>query len=202
MLSEGADFQQVDKVMEAWGLPMGPAYLMDVVGIDTINHCYPVLTNGLPERFSKGDNWPTDIIFKAGRLGQKNGLGYYKYELNEKGKPAKLVDPDVVAMFEAEFGPAKLFDQQEIEDRLMLPMAMEMIHCLEEGIVASPSEADMALIFGVGFPVFHGGICRWMDEQGLGSIVERADKYTQLSELYRPTEKLRQMAANGESFYS
>ena len=147
MLSEGADFQQVDKVMEAWGLPMGPAYLMDVVGIDTINHCYPVLTNGLPERFSKGDNWPTDIIFKANRLGQKNGLGYYKYELNEKGKPAKLVDPDVVAMFEAEFGPAKLFDQQEIEDRLMLPMAMEMIHCLEEGIVASPSEADMALIY-------------------------------------------------------
>ena len=202
MLSEGADFQQVDKVMEAWGLPMGPAYLMDVVGIDTINHCYPVLTNGLPERFSKGDNWPTDIIFKAGRLGQKNGLGYYKYELNEKGKPAKLVDPEVVAMFESEFGPAKLFDQQEIEDRLMLPMAMEMIHCLEEGIVASPSEADMALIYGVGFPVFHGGICRWMDELGLGSIVERGDKYTQLSELYRPTEKLRAMAANGEVLYS
>ena len=56
MLAEGADFQQIDKVMEAWGLPMGPAYLMDVVGIDTISHCYPVLTNGLPERFSKGDN--------------------------------------------------------------------------------------------------------------------------------------------------
>ena len=53
----------------------------------------------------------------------------------------------------------------------------------------------------LGFPVFHGGICRWMDEQGLGSIVERADKYTKLSELYRPTEKLRQMAANGESLY-
>jgi len=202
MLSEGADFQQIDKVMEAWGLPMGPAYLMDVVGIDTINHCYPVLTNGLPARCRQGANWPPGIIFKANRLGQKNELGYYKYELNEKGKPAKLVDPDVVAMFESEFGPTKLFDQQEIEDRLMLPMAMEMIHCLEEGIVASPSEADMALIYGVGFPVFHGGICRWMDEQGLASIVERADKYTQLSELYRPTEKLRQMAANGESFYS
>ena len=78
MLAEGADFQQIDKVMEAWGLPMGPAYLMDVVGIDTIKHCYPVLTNGLPERFVKGENWPTDLIFNADRLGQKNGLGYYK----------------------------------------------------------------------------------------------------------------------------
>ena len=83
----------------------------------------------------------------------------------------------------------------------MLPMAMEMIHCLEEGIVASPSEADMALIYGVGFPVFNGGICRWMDEQGLDSIVERADKYTHLSELYRPTDKLRAMAANSQVYY-
>ncbi len=201
MLAEGADFQQIDKVMEAWGLPMGPAYLMDVVGIDTINHCYPVLTGGLPERFVKGENWPTDLIFNANRLGQKNGLGYYKYELNDKGKPAKLVDPDVVAMFEAQFGPAKMLDKQEITDRLMLAMAMEMVHCLEEGVVASPAEADMSLIYGVGFPVFHGGICRWMDETGLPEICDRADQYTYLSDLYRPTEKLREMAANGESFY-
>jgi len=202
MLAEGADFQQIDRVMEAWGLPMGPAYLMDVVGIDTIKHCYPVLTNGLPERFVKAENWPTDLIFKADRLGQKNGLGYYKYELNDKGKPAKLVDPDVIAMFESQFGEAKMFDKQEITDRLMIAMAMEMVHCLEEGIVASPAEADMSLIYGVGFPVFHGGICRWMDEVGLQEVCDRADKYNHLSELYRPTEKLRQMAANGESFYS
>jgi 3-hydroxyacyl-CoA dehydrogenase/enoyl-CoA hydratase/3-hydroxybutyryl-CoA epimerase/enoyl-CoA isomerase len=201
MLAEGADFQQIDKVMEAWGLPMGPAYLMDVVGIDTIKHCYPVLTEGLPERFVKGENWPTDLIFNADRLGQKNGLGYYKYELNDKGKPAKLIDPDVIAMFETQFGAAKIFDKQEITDRLMIAMAMEMVHCLEEGIVASPAEADMSLIYGVGFPVFHGGICRWMDETGLQEVCDRADRYTHLSELYRPTEKLRQMAANGETFY-
>jgi 3-hydroxyacyl-CoA dehydrogenase/enoyl-CoA hydratase/3-hydroxybutyryl-CoA epimerase/enoyl-CoA isomerase len=201
MLAEGADFQQIDKVMEAWGLPMGPAYLMDVVGIDTIKHCYPVLTEGLPERFVKGENWPTDLIFNADRLGQKNGLGYYKYELNDKGKPAKLVDPDVIAMFETQFGEAKIFDKQEITDRLMVAMAMEMVHCLEEGIVASPAEADMSLIYGVGFPVFHGGICRWMDETGLQEVCDRADRYTHLSELYRPKEKLRQMASNGETFY-
>ena len=201
MLAEGADFQQVDKVMEAWGLPMGPAYLMDVIGIDTINHCYPVLTNGLPERFVKGENWPTELIFNADRLGQKNGLGYYKYELNDKGKPAKLVDRDVIAMFESQFGESKILDKQEITDRLMLAMAMEMVHCLEEGIVASPAEADMSLIYGVGFPVFHGGICRWMDETGLQEICDRADRYTHLSELYRPTAKLREMAAKGETFY-
>ena len=201
LLKEGADFQQVDKVMEAWGLPMGPAYLMDVIGIDTIIHCYSSMIEGLPERYIKGDNWPTETIHGAGRLGQKNGLGYYKYELNEKGKPAKLVDSEAVALLESIAGPAHQVDADEIVDRLLVSMAMEMVRCLEEGIVASPAEADMALIYGVGFPAFRGGICRWMDEEGLQSIVDRGDKYAHLSELYRPTERLRQMAAKGESFF-
>ncbi|MDB3967072.1 fatty acid oxidation complex subunit alpha FadB, partial [Porticoccaceae bacterium] len=201
LLKEGADFQQVDKVMEAWGLPMGPAYLMDVIGIDTIIHCYSSMIEGLPERYIKGDNWPTETIHGAGRLGQKNGLGYYRYELNEKGKPAKLVDTEAVALLETIAGPAQQVDADEIVDRLLVSMAIEMVRCLEEGIVASPAEADMALIYGVGFPAFRGGICRWMDEEGLQSIVDRGDKYAHLSELYRPTERLRQMAAKGESFF-
>ncbi|MFQ3221901.1 MAG: 3-hydroxyacyl-CoA dehydrogenase/enoyl-CoA hydratase/3-hydroxybutyryl-CoA epimerase [Porticoccaceae bacterium] len=203
MISEGADFQQIDKVMEGWGLPMGPAYLMDVIGIDTINHCYPVMMDGLPQRFKKtADLWPTEAVFNATRLGQKNGLGYYRYELNEKGKPAKAVDPEVIAMLESLYGAAKQLEADEIIDRLMVAMAMEMIHCLEEGVVASPAEADMALIYGVGFPPFHGGICRWMDEIGLQEICDRGDRYLSISELYRPTEKLRAMAAKGETLYS
>ena len=203
MISEGADFQQIDKVMEGWGLPMGPAYLMDVIGIDTINHCYPVMMDGLPQRFKKtADVWPTEAVCNAKRLGQKNGLGYYRYELNEKGKPAKEVDPEVVAMLENLYGAAKQLEADEIIDRLMVAMAMEMIHCLEEGVVSSPAEADMALIYGVGFPPFHGGICRWMDEIGLQEICDRGDRYLSISELYRPTDKLRAMAANGETLYS
>jgi 3-hydroxyacyl-CoA dehydrogenase/enoyl-CoA hydratase/3-hydroxybutyryl-CoA epimerase/enoyl-CoA isomerase len=202
MLAEGADFQQVDKVMESWGLPMGPAYLMDVIGIDTINHCYPVMIDGLPERFKKtADVWPTEAIFNAERLGQKNSLGYYRYELNEKGKPGKSVDSDVIAMLANLYGEAKTVDGDEIIDRLMIAMAMEMVHCLEEGVVASPAEADMSLIYGVGFPAFRGGICRWMDEIGLQEVCDRGDQYTSVSELYRPTQKLRAMAANGETFY-
>ena len=203
MISEGADFQQIDKVMEGWGLPMGPAYLMDVIGIDTINHCYPVMMDGLPQRFKKtADVWPTEAVCNAKRLGQKNGLGYYRYELNEKGKPAKVVDPEVIAMLESLYGAAKQLEADEIIDRLMVAMAMEMIHCLEEGVVSSPAEADMGLIYGVGFPPFHGGICRWMDEIGLQEICDRGDRYLSISELYRPTEKLRAMAAKGETLYS
>jgi len=202
LVEQGADFQQIDSLAEQWGMPMGPAYLMDVVGIDTVNHCHGVMMEGLPERFVKtADIWPSEAIFKAGRLGQKNAKGYYKYELNEKGKPTKMSDPDAVKILQDLFGPCRELDQQEVIDRLMLAMAMEMVRCLEEGIVASPAEADMALIYGVGFPPFRGGICRWMDEEGLQSICDRADQYVALSELYRPTDKLREMAAAGKTFY-
>ena len=202
MITEGADFQQIDKVMEGWGLPMGPAYLMDVIGIDTINHCYPVMIDGLPQRFSKtAELWPTEAVFKADRLGQKNARGYYSYALNNKGKPSKAIDETVVQMLADLYGEARLFDADEIVDRLMIAMAIEMLHCLEEGVVASPAEADMALVYGVGFPAFRGGICRWMDEIGLQEVCDRGDKYAHISELYRPTEKLRAMAAKGETLY-
>ena len=105
-------------------------------------------------------------------------------------------------MFASAFGDAKQLAADEIIERLMVAMAMEMVHCLEEGVVASPAEADMALIYGVGFPTFRGGICRWMDEMGLQTICDLGDKYTAVSELYRPTEKLRQMAARGETLYA
>jgi 3-hydroxyacyl-CoA dehydrogenase/enoyl-CoA hydratase/3-hydroxybutyryl-CoA epimerase/enoyl-CoA isomerase len=180
---------------------MGPAYLMDVIGIDTIIHCYSSMTEGLPKRFTPGDQWPTQTIYQADRLGQKNARGYYRYSLNDKGKPSKSVDPEAVALLQSIAGPAHQVDTDEIVDRLLISMAMEMVRCLEEGIVSSPAEADMALIYGVGFPAFRGGICRWMDEEGLGSIVARGDMYAHLSELYRPTEKLRKMAANGGSFF-
>ena len=78
---------------------MGPAYLMDVIGIDTINHCYPVMIDGLPQRFSKtAELWPSEAVFKADRLGQKNARGYYSYALNNKGKPSKAIDETVVQM--------------------------------------------------------------------------------------------------------
>ena len=76
-----------------------------------------------------------------------------------------------------------------------------MNHCLDEGIVDTAIEADMALIWGVGFPPFRGGICRWMDEQGIANICQRADYYSDIAQLYQPTESMRKMATTGSKFY-
>lgn len=202
LLREGADFRQVDKVMEKWGWPMGPGYLMDVVGIDTLAHCYDVMIEGLSERFIKPDSEAAAVMmYNAGRLGQKSGQGFYKYEQDKRGRRVKVVDEVATGMLEKAFGPAKQFDEQEIVDRMMVAMATELVHCLDEGIVASPAEADMAFIYGVGFPVFRGGLCRWMDETGLAQICAAGDKYAHISPLYAPTDSMREKAASGGSWY-
>ena len=203
LIAEGADFQQIDKVMEDWGLPMGPAYLSDVIGLDTIVHCYSVLLAGLPERFVEvKPSRSSQVLFDSDRLGQKNGLGYYRYAKNDRGRPSKQPDEIVIENFRHLYGNAIQFDDSEIVERVMGAMGMEMIRCLEEGVVASPTEADMALIYGIGFPTFRGGICRWLDEIGLLKVCELGDKYASVSPLYQPTTELREKADKGRRLYS
>ncbi|HCP34558.1 MAG TPA: fatty acid oxidation complex subunit alpha FadB, partial [Deltaproteobacteria bacterium] len=94
----------------------------------------------------------------------------------------------------------KMTDQAIIE-RMMLPMLMESSRCLEDSIVENPAEVDMALVYGLGFPPFRGGIFRWADEEGLGRLASAAEQYIELSELYRPTEQILQMVSKGEVFH-
>ncbi len=202
MIVNGADYQRIDKVMEAWGWPMGPAYLMDVVGIDTAVHCFPTMVEGYPERM--GDLCqvsPTRMLFENQRLGQKNGKGFYLYQQDKRGKPGKFVDESVTELFKPVVSAYHQLSDEDIVARYMVPMCIELAHCLEEGIVGSPAEADMAVVFGLGFPAFRGGVFRWMDEMGLARFCEMADRYSSLGKLYEPTPRMREMAANGDSYY-
>ena len=93
LLRDGADFVAVDKVMEKFGWPMGPAYLMDVVGMDTAVHAAEVMAQGFPDRMRHDWKNTTQVLVENQRLGQKNGKGYYVYAPDKKGKPKKSVDP-------------------------------------------------------------------------------------------------------------
>jgi 3-hydroxyacyl-CoA dehydrogenase/enoyl-CoA hydratase/3-hydroxybutyryl-CoA epimerase/enoyl-CoA isomerase len=78
---------------------------------------------------------------------------------------------------------------------------METVRALEDGIVDTAAEADLALLNGIGFPIFRGGALKYIDSMGLDAFVELADKYAHISPLYQPTEKLREMAREGKTFY-
>jgi 3-hydroxyacyl-CoA dehydrogenase/enoyl-CoA hydratase/3-hydroxybutyryl-CoA epimerase/enoyl-CoA isomerase len=94
------------------------------------------------------------------------------------------------------------FSEEEIIARCMVPMATELARCLEEGIVDSAAEADMSLIYGLGFPVFRGGVFRWIDSIGLDKFVEMADKHVDQGKLFEATETQREMAASGKKYYA
>ena len=203
LVRDGADFTQVDKVMEAFGWPMGPAYLQDVVGMDTSHHVGDVLAEGYPDRMGKEFRSALDVMYENERYGQKNGKGFYRYEKDPKGRPKKTPDEAAYKLI-ADVQPngQKDFEEEEIIDRMMLPMIIETARCLEENIVGTAQEADMGLILGIGFPPFRGGALKYADTVGLKAVVEKADRYSALGKLYEPTATMREMAANGQTYYS
>ncbi|WP_447896150.1 fatty acid oxidation complex subunit alpha FadB [Vreelandella sp. GE22] len=202
LVEQGADFQHVDKVMEKFGWPMGPAYLLDVVGMDTAVHANEVMAEGFPDRMAREGKTAIQVMYENDRLGQKNDKGFYAYEEDKKGKPKKVSDDQAYALIKEVAGEQKEFSDDDIIARMMTPLCLETVRCLEDGIVDSPAEADMALIYGIGFPPFRGGALRYIDAMGVDKFVAQAEELAaELGPLYAPTEKLKQMAQNGEFFY-
>jgi len=187
--------------MQQFGWPMGPAYLMDVVGIDTGHHAEAVLADGFPDRMGKIDNNIISVLFEAGRYGQKNGNGFYTYSKDKKGKPVKVIDDKIEGLINSIAKPSTEFSREEIINRMMIPMLIETIRCYEEKIVATVAEIDMGLIYGIGFPPFRGGALRYADSIGMKQLCELADQFSDLGKAYEPTEKMRAMAEQGETFY-
>jgi 3-hydroxyacyl-CoA dehydrogenase/enoyl-CoA hydratase/3-hydroxybutyryl-CoA epimerase/enoyl-CoA isomerase len=202
LIRDGADFVKVDRVAESFGWPMGPAYLEDVVGIDTSHHVGDVLAEGYPDRMAKSFRSAIDVMFEQKRYGQKNGVGFYRYEVDPKGKPKKLAAEDSYKLL-AEVQPngTRDFSDEEVIERLMYPMCIETARCLEEKIVETPNEADMGLILGIGFPPHIGGALKYADIVGLRNFVDKCAKYSALGKLYEPTAHMREMAANNETYY-
>ena len=202
LVIEGAPIEMIDKTMEKFGWPMGPAYLSDVVGLDTARHAGEVMAKAYANRMDGKETSPTELLYQAERYGQKNGKGYYEYTPDRKGRPQKKFNPDVLNVLKPGIkGGAENISGEEIVERMMLPMVFEAVRCLEEGIVDSPTELDVSLIFGIGFPPFRGGLIRYADRLGAAELVASSERYSQLGGLYEAPEMLKKNAADGSRFY-
>lgn len=202
LIHDGADYQAIDAAMEAFGWPMGPAYLQDVIGMDTSLHVIDGIAQGYGERLLPGFKHAVQHMVNEGRLGQKNGVGFYRYDKDPKGRPVKSVDPatrDLLAHLQPD-GPQE-FDAAEIVERIMLPTIIEAARALEEGVADSAIEVDMALILGLGFPRHVGGALKYADWLGASNLLAACQRYQALGGLYRPTEQMVQMAARQQRFY-
>lgn len=203
LIRDGADFERVDLVMEEFGWPMGPAYLQDVVGMDTSSHVFDVILAGYPQRMHLGFKDAVHLMADHGRLGQKSGLGFYRYEKGAKGRPVKKPASDTHTFLETvQPHGRKTFSDQEIIDRLMLPMILEAALCLEEGVVETAAEVDIGLTLGIGFPRHLGGPLKYADLLGIGNLVQRCEHYAALGGGFQVSPKLRASAETGRPFYS
>jgi 3-hydroxyacyl-CoA dehydrogenase len=176
MTLEGATPRQVDGALEAWGMAMGILAVFDMAGIDV----------GVNVHRANADRYPPDpsyyqadlALHAAGRLGQKNGRGYYKYL---PGDRARHDDPEAIQILAdaaKRLGvPQRRHSADEIVERCVYPLINEGIRILEEGIAARASDVDVVWCAGYGFPRYRGGPLFYADAIGLKAVYDGMLKY-------------------------
>lgn len=196
LLQEGAGPREIDKAATAFGMPMGPITLSDVVGLDTSLYAGRVINTAFADRAT--NTRILDELVASGRLGQKSGAGFYSYGKGSRGSD----DPALAALLEKCRTDRRAIGVEEITDRLFLPMLTEASRVLEDGIVREPADVDMGLILGIGFPPWRGGIVRWADSVGMRTVLEKLARYEPLGKRFQPTGQMRKLAAEGKGFYA
>ena len=200
LLEEGSTIKEVDRAATGFGMPMGPIELYDTVGLDVALHAGTVMHNAFPDRVLPSQILP-DMVH-AKRLGQKNGQGFFDYQTDAKGKTKPQPSDDTQKIINTHQSAIRSPQSAiNLTDRLFLPMLLEATRIVEEGIVADVRDVDLALIYGIGFPPFKGGLFFWADAQGAAAIVEKLKPYESLGERYKPTKLLLEHAASGKKFY-
>ena len=194
LLLEGALPQQIDAAVTGFGFPMGPCAMMDLAGLDV----------GWRIRQGRGERaLIEDALCDAGHYGQKTGKGYFRYEA---GSRMPLPDAEVEKIIldaASRLGiNRRPISEEEIVERMVLPMINEGARILEEGIAARPGDIDVIWVYGYGWPVWRGGPMHYADQLGLPHIRDRLRFYADRSgdETLRPAPLLDRLAAEGRNF--
>src|SRR6516165_4528517 len=194
LLLEGALPQEIDAAVVGFGFPMGPCAMMDLAGLDV----------GWRIRQGRGERaLIEDALCEAGCYGQKTGRGYFRYDA---GSRTPVPDPEVeniILEASSRLGiNRRPIGEEEIAERMVLPMINEGARILEEGIAARPGDIDVIWVYGYGWPVWRGGPMHYADQLGLPHIRDRLRFYADRSgdETLRPAPLLDRLAAEGHSF--
>jgi 3-hydroxyacyl-CoA dehydrogenase/enoyl-CoA hydratase/3-hydroxybutyryl-CoA epimerase/3-hydroxyacyl-CoA dehydrogenase/enoyl-CoA hydratase/3-hydroxybutyryl-CoA epimerase/enoyl-CoA isomerase len=198
MARAGVECRRIDRVSRGFGMPMGPIELYDMIGLDTAFYAGLVLSAAYGDRIEASPVIPA--LVKSGRLGRKSGCGFYRYAA-AASKP-RMLGPDAGAaeLIRRYALPARETSDRAIADRLLLPMLLEAIRALDEGLVRDGRDIDLAVIHALGFPAFRGGLLAWADTLGPGEIVRRLEPLADLGPRMVPTERLLEMARDGLRF--
>jgi 3-hydroxyacyl-CoA dehydrogenase len=196
LLEQGATPEQIDRVMEDFGFAMGPLAVRDLAG----NDVGWAIRRG--RRLPADERWSPILerLVAEGRLGQKSGKGFYRYE----GR-TRIADPHVTALIEAvsrELGiERRPIDDQEILDRLLHPLVNEGARIVEEGIALRASDVDVVYVNGYGFPAYRGGPMYWAQQAGLERVVATMRRLAPThGARWQPAALLERLVASGRGW--
>ena len=197
-LEDGASVEQVDAALEAYGMAMGIFAVFDLAGLDVDwrDRKRKAATRDPRERYVPVFDW----ICELGRYGQKAGRGFY---IHEGGR--RVPDPEVAAMAERASAlrgiTRRALSAEEIQQRVHAAMVNEAARVLSDGIAVRPSDIDVVLVHGYGYPAWRGGPLHQADAVGIPEMLRRVEALHSDSGVgWEPAPLLREMAAAGKRF--
>ena len=201
LVRDGVPLDALDKMVTKWGMPVGPITLADEVGVDVAAHVNETLSEALGVRMLGGDPGIFRDMITAGLLGKKSGAGFYTHPKSKKEK--KALNPAALELVKKYLGTDLKLSAEESLDRMICRFVNEAVLCVQDEIVASPTEGDIGAVFGIGFPPFLGGPFRYVDGVGSTKFNEMmlgfAGKY---GEQFTPCPLLQDMAKTNKTFHN
>ena len=193
LTADGVDGPFVEDAMVDFGMPMGPATLADLTGIDINYHVNRTFEKRLGERYRVHPL--TEVVYRTGCYGRKTGAGYFDYS-GEKPVPNQKVVGAIQQYLKENNVATKKVSKQDVVDLMLANGINEAAYMIQEGICDRPQDMDLAMIYGTGFPPYRGGILRYADQWGLKNV------YNKLLELEKKYGTIKDMAQSGKTFYA
>ena len=199
LIGDGVDPHQIEIAIKDFGMPMGPAELDDLTGIDIGYHVQKTFERVLGDRYKLHPL--TEIIYQTGCYGRKTGAGYMDYTGETPVPNKKVVDAIQKYLDDKGIGSRQVSNSKIVDTMLALAIN-EATLMIEEGICDRPQDMDLAMVYGTGFPPYRGGILRYADSWGLPAVYK---KLLELEEMYgerfRPSNLIKEMAGSAKKFY-
>jgi len=199
LTADGVAGADIEAAMLDFGMPMGPATLSDLTGIDIGYHVNKTFEKRLGERYKVHPL--TELIYQTGCYGRKTGAGYFDYSGDQPVPNPKVVE--VVQKYLEDNGvKSREMSKDEITDAMLALGINEAALMMEEGICDRPQDMDLAMIYGTGFPPYRGGILRYADKWGLKNVYEKLGALEeQYGIRFKPATLIKEMAEERSTFY-
>ncbi len=185
---DGETIEFIDQSLQEFGFQIGPLSMVDDMGIDILVKSTPALVTELGERFALPDD--IHLLIQNERRGRKNKRGFYLYDSN-----GERTQEDKSIYHVMEVIPRNDLESEQIVRRCLLRMINEACWCLQDNVISSTDEGDVASVFAMAFPEFRGGVYSYIEKIGAKGIVDQLNKHTQLyGDRFKPCEWLLERA--------